>query len=351
MPRAETLAIVLTPLVAMATFALGLRVRASATVQAAIVYAAPPSAGRPGLAWQVLTLRDERGVREAIPVAGVSIVARSGGHESTWQGETNADGIGEGVARSPRNPRGRHRSDLTVRAKDDPVPLAEGRARWAKEPWGPTAQTNPYVQASEAGWRSRRRRRGLRAEARSRIRDERMGAACRDRAAGQPRSRVRPSRPSPSRASRWAAPSLRPAPTAGPSSSRNSRDARRGALDPRGARRAARQMVRLSAGRPGRELRGTSHRGYARQGDAAAHPRSHGPSPHLRRGGRRRGARSLVRRWKVDVAGGSALPHAAVTSLPPLAQGTYWVLTARRASRRRVARGRDDCPADPDARG
>jgi hypothetical protein len=72
MPRADTLAIVLTPVAAMATFALGLRVGAATPSRAAIVYAAPPSVGRRGLAWQVLTIREERGLREAVPMRDVS---------------------------------------------------------------------------------------------------------------------------------------------------------------------------------------------------------------------------------------------------------------------------------------
>src|ERR1700722_6631093 len=95
MPRAETWAIGFIPVAAMATFALGLRVGAASPVRGALVYAAPPSAGRPGLAWQLMTVREERGVREAIPVDGLSVVARAGGRETVWQGETNSDGIAE----------------------------------------------------------------------------------------------------------------------------------------------------------------------------------------------------------------------------------------------------------------
>jgi len=148
MPRAETLAIVLTPLVAMATFALGLRVGAAGTVQAAVVYAALPSAGRPGLAWQLLTLKDERGVREAISLPGVSVEASAGARTATWRGSTNADGIAEAWLDLP-GVRDGDPVDLVVRANGEPRPLAEGRARWSKGPWGPTAQTSPWVQASK----------------------------------------------------------------------------------------------------------------------------------------------------------------------------------------------------------
>jgi hypothetical protein len=147
MPRSETLAIVLTPVVAMATFALGLRVGAARPARAAIVYAAPPSMGRHGLAWQVLTVREERGVREAVPVEGVTAVARAAGRESTWQGDTNADGIGEAWFDLPEV----HEGDpvgLVVRARGETTPLAQGQARWEKPSWGPAGQTSPWVPAS-----------------------------------------------------------------------------------------------------------------------------------------------------------------------------------------------------------
>jgi hypothetical protein len=148
MPRAETWAIVLIPVAAMATFALGLRVGAASPVRGALVYAAPPSAGRPGLAWQLMTVREERGVREAIPVDGLSVVARAGGRETVWQGETNSDGIAE-VWLDLATVRPGDAVDLSVRAKGDVTPLAEGRARWESEPWGPGPQTSPWVQASK----------------------------------------------------------------------------------------------------------------------------------------------------------------------------------------------------------
>jgi hypothetical protein len=79
MSRWERGAIVLTPLAAVFTMAVGLRIGASPAVRAAVVYGAPPSSEHAGLAWQLLTLVDDRSVREAIAMPGLSVVARAGG--------------------------------------------------------------------------------------------------------------------------------------------------------------------------------------------------------------------------------------------------------------------------------
>jgi hypothetical protein len=141
--RARTVIQVAAPIVAIATLMLGLRVGAKDAVRAAVVFGAPPArpaGGQPTrLAWQIVTFLDDRGVRETIPIAGLSVVARSKGKEARWSGASNADGIAEvslpfeGLA---------HGDDveLEVRAEGDPAPLAAGHARWQHVAWATAAR-------------------------------------------------------------------------------------------------------------------------------------------------------------------------------------------------------------------
>lgn len=138
--RRRTTLIVTAPIVSVATLMLGLRVGAGNAVRAASVFAAPaghpPSAGAPvPFAWQVLTYLEDRGVRETIGMPGLTVIARSKGHESRWTGASNEDGIAEaalalpGIA--PDDP-----VDIEVLAAGDPRPLAEGRVEWKNVAWG-----------------------------------------------------------------------------------------------------------------------------------------------------------------------------------------------------------------------
>jgi hypothetical protein len=134
------------PLLAVATLGLGLRVGAGDAVRAAIVFGAPT--GRPApdgkvrLAWQLLTVVDDRGVRETAAMAGLTVTARTAdGREATWTGATNEDGIAEialaFAALEPGAP-----VDLVVRAAGEPEPLAAGRVRWEDGPHGESATGN-----------------------------------------------------------------------------------------------------------------------------------------------------------------------------------------------------------------
>jgi hypothetical protein len=93
--RFERLALVMTPIVALATVALSLRAGATSRSRGALVYGAPPAGGRSGIACQIVTTADETGVREIVPISGIDIAASSKGHEAHWHGSTNRDGIGE----------------------------------------------------------------------------------------------------------------------------------------------------------------------------------------------------------------------------------------------------------------
>jgi hypothetical protein len=100
-PRAERLLLVLTPAVAMATVAVGLRLGARGDLRAAVVRAAPAADGGNGLAWQILVFDEERGARE--PAGGVvlEVLARAGDASATWRGVTNADGVAEALLALP----------------------------------------------------------------------------------------------------------------------------------------------------------------------------------------------------------------------------------------------------------
>jgi hypothetical protein len=93
--RVQRALMVGTPLVAMAAVALGLRIGARSAVRAAVVDGAPTSNAGTGLAWQVVLLDEDRGVREPAAGAGVEVVARSPGGEARWQGTTGEDGVAE----------------------------------------------------------------------------------------------------------------------------------------------------------------------------------------------------------------------------------------------------------------
>jgi hypothetical protein len=148
MSRFERGAIVVVPLVAVATLAAGLRIGASPAVRAAVVYGAPPSAARAGLAWQVVTLVDDRGVREAIELKTVTVIARLRGREVVWQGPTNADGVAEiwlnlpGVA--PGDP-----VELEVRSSGEKTPLAAGVVTWPADASRDPPQTPVFARPSK----------------------------------------------------------------------------------------------------------------------------------------------------------------------------------------------------------
>jgi hypothetical protein len=132
MSRWERGAIVLTPLAAVATMAVGLRLGASPSVRAAVVYGAPPSRDHAGLAWQLLTLVDDRSVKEAVAMPGLSVVARAGEREARWEGATNADGVAEMWLDLPGVAAGDAVS-IEVRASGEKAPLATGAVAWPSD--------------------------------------------------------------------------------------------------------------------------------------------------------------------------------------------------------------------------
>jgi hypothetical protein len=125
----ERAAIVVVPLVCVATLALGLRLGAAPAVHAAVVYGAPPGAAKERLAWQLLTVKDDRGVREAVPMTGLSVVASANGKDAHWAGETNSDGIAE-LALELAGVGPGDLVHLEVRAAGETAALAQGFATW-----------------------------------------------------------------------------------------------------------------------------------------------------------------------------------------------------------------------------
>jgi hypothetical protein len=147
MSRGEKVAMVVTPLVAMATLALGLHVGGPSAMHAAIVYAAPPAAGASVSAWQIVSVLEDRGVRESVPVSGLTVKARSAGHEATWRGSTNGDGIAEIQLEMPWLTPG-DPLEVTITSPTDDAPLARGRVAWSTTPWT-TEPGSPFVRPSK----------------------------------------------------------------------------------------------------------------------------------------------------------------------------------------------------------
>ncbi len=123
MDRARA-AIVLVPLAAFATLAVGLRIGASDALLGAVVYAAPLAKDARALALQVATVADDRGVREARAISDLTVVAMRGGDRALWRGASNADGIAEARVELP----GLREGDvIRLEIRGAGVLLAEGR--------------------------------------------------------------------------------------------------------------------------------------------------------------------------------------------------------------------------------
>jgi hypothetical protein len=93
--RVERLLLALTPAVALATVALGMRIGAGEKVRAAMVYGAPDARAGTGQAWQLGVFDEERGIREPVQVDSVDVIARAGTSEARWKVATNEDGVAE----------------------------------------------------------------------------------------------------------------------------------------------------------------------------------------------------------------------------------------------------------------
>jgi hypothetical protein len=91
----ERVLLVMTPAVALAVVAMGLRLGARGAGRAAIVYAAPRSGAGTGLAWQVAVFDERHGTRESAGFTRIDVSARASGGQARWSGATNEDGVAE----------------------------------------------------------------------------------------------------------------------------------------------------------------------------------------------------------------------------------------------------------------
>jgi hypothetical protein len=115
--RVERSLMLLTPALAMAAVALGLRLGAPEGVRAALVYGAPPATARAGLAWSVAVFDESGAGRD--PAAGVPIdvvASTSAGAAAPWHGVTDGEGVAE--AWIDRAPDGTEPVDVEVRSGD-----------------------------------------------------------------------------------------------------------------------------------------------------------------------------------------------------------------------------------------
>jgi hypothetical protein len=130
--RLERAAIGVTPIVAVVVVAIGLRVGGGARIRGVKIQARGPGHGRVGLAWQMVALGEEGGVREVLPATTVDLVASARGASATWRGVTNADGVAEAWLDLPGTTWG---DPVTLRATaEDGEVLADGTVAWPREP-------------------------------------------------------------------------------------------------------------------------------------------------------------------------------------------------------------------------
>jgi hypothetical protein len=140
---------VATPVLAVATLIVGLRLGAVGAVRSASVFAAPPgrpiAPGQPApMALQVLTYVDDRSVRESVPMKGLSVRLRGRDHEARWFGESNADGIAEATLSLPEALL-HEELDLEVRSEGEGEALAQGRVSLREAAW--PSPSDPFAEA------------------------------------------------------------------------------------------------------------------------------------------------------------------------------------------------------------
>lgn len=160
MKRRQAL-IVGAPIVAVATFMLGLRVGAGEAVVAAKVFVAPPGRavnGHVPLALQLLTYREKQRVPETVALANLTVIARAGSKEARWTGSSNEDGIAE-VALAFDGEQLPSPVHIEVLREGEPEPLAVGtftaerRRDWAAglDPKGTAPSVRPAKRDGDIG--------------------------------------------------------------------------------------------------------------------------------------------------------------------------------------------------------
>jgi hypothetical protein len=147
MDRLRRLIVVVTPAVAAATVALGLRVGASGPRRVASLYAAPPGKDADHVAWQVVTHVDHYGVKEAQPMQDLRVVARAGDREATWTGASNGDGVAE--ARLDLVPREGQSVSVEIFEGASPAPIGRGTFTFHPPAWGPAEGASTWVRPTK----------------------------------------------------------------------------------------------------------------------------------------------------------------------------------------------------------
>jgi hypothetical protein len=145
--RVEQVLRVATPVAAIATVALGLRVGAPDPTRSAVVVGAPASAAGTGLSWQVTVFDDGAYTRQTLRLCPLRIAARQGDQAGTWTGQTNDDGVAE-VSLPFVRPEGLKlevfSGDGVLASGEVTVPHSEPRAT-APSPWARFARRDGGV--------------------------------------------------------------------------------------------------------------------------------------------------------------------------------------------------------------
>jgi hypothetical protein len=144
--RAQKLGLVLTPAVALAIAAAGLRLGATQPIVSAVVYGAAPARGQDRLVWPIFTAVEEDGRQQGTALAQVTVVARSHGREATWRGATNSDGVAVATLVLPGVRAG---DPVSLDVRDTSDVLARGDASW-----GPSA-LHPATAMAFRSWGAR----------------------------------------------------------------------------------------------------------------------------------------------------------------------------------------------------
>jgi hypothetical protein len=146
--RVERLLLVLTPAVAMAAVAVGLRLGARDGLRAAVVYGSPAAAAARDLAWQVVVFDEHQGVREPVVGLDIDVLAHAKGAAAEWHGITNADGVAEALLPLP------DAEGVGLEVRSGVAVLAQGDAAPPPLPQQPSATTG------QTGWLRFARREG-----------------------------------------------------------------------------------------------------------------------------------------------------------------------------------------------
>lgn len=110
------------PLLTVITLGLGLRIGAERKVHAARLHAAPLSANKPVLAWQLFTYQNERDLYEAVAIPHLIATASAHGERVVWEGASSVHGIAE-MRFAFRTIDPRESVSIEVRIPNDPEPL------------------------------------------------------------------------------------------------------------------------------------------------------------------------------------------------------------------------------------